>query len=121
MDGLFHCKIGNYELFMSSCNVLEIEEQNEFPPEYTYYKEGEAKVKDSLAHQFPKDEPIKYQEAKLQEINLGDQRNPKTIFIGNDWDPVLKVATFQIFMKYKDVFAWTYKDLKGVPLELYVH
>lgn len=33
----------------------------------------------------------------------------------------MKVTVFKIFMEYKDVFAWTYKDLKGVSSELYVH
>lgn len=38
--------------------------------------------------------------------------------VGDDWDLVLKAATFKIFMKYKETFAWTYKDFKGIPLEL---
>ena len=33
----------------------------------------------------------------------------------------MKVATFKISLEYKDVFAWTYKDLKGVSPELCVH
>ena len=41
--------------------------------------------------------------------------------VGYNWDPVLKATTLKIFLEYKDVFAWTYKDLKGVPLELCVH
>ncbi len=24
----------------------------------------------------------------------------------------------ELFQEYKDVFAWTYKNLKGIPLEL---
>lgn len=31
------------------------------------------------------------------------------------------MAAFKIFTEYKDIFAWTYKDLKGVPPELCVH
>lgn len=72
------------------------------------------------AHKFDKDKPIKY-EPSLKVVNLGDEANPKNIFIGDDWNPVLKAAAFKIFMEYKDVFAWTYKDLKGLPLELCVH
>jgi hypothetical protein len=26
-----------------------------------------------------------------------------------------------LFKEFKDVFAWTYKDLKGIPLELFQH
>lgn len=31
---------------------------------------------------------------------------------------MLKAAAFKIFLEYKDVFAWSYKDLKGVPPEM---
>ena len=48
-------------------------------------------------------------------MNLGDEAEPKNILMGDNWDLVLKAAVFKIFMEYKDVFAWTYKDLKGVP------
>ena len=34
---------------------------------------------------------------------------------------MLKVTVFKIFIEYKDVLAWIYKDLKGVPPELCVH
>jgi hypothetical protein len=27
----------------------------------------------------------------------------------------------QLLKEFKDVFAWTYKDLKGIPLELAQH
>jgi hypothetical protein len=27
----------------------------------------------------------------------------------------------ELFHEYKDVFAWTYKDLKGIPLKLTQH
>ncbi len=32
---------------------------------------------------------------------------------------MLKVE--QLLKEFKDVFAWTYKDLKGIPLELAQH
>ena len=52
---------------------------------------------------------------------MGDEAEPRNILVGDNWDPVLKATTFKIFLEYKDVFAWTYKDLKGVTLELCVH
>lgn len=92
-----------------------------FPPEYGEYREGEAWVDDAPAQQFDKDKPIKYEESKLKVTNLGKEEDPKNILVGDDWDLVLKATTFKIFMEYKDVFTWTYKDLKGVPPELCVH
>ena len=59
--------------------------------------------------------------SSLQAMNLGDEAEPKNILMGDNWNPVLKEAAFKIFLEYKDVFAWTYKDLKGVLPELCVH
>lgn len=112
----------DYELFQ--CNMLQIEESKEkavFPPEYGEYKEGEARVDEAPMHQFEKDKPIKHEESKLKVTNLGTEEAPKNILVGDDWDPVLKATTVKIFLEYKDVFAWTYKDLKGVPREMCVH
>ena len=64
---------------------------------------------------------MEYEEAQLQALNLEEGDQPKEIRIGDDWDPVLKAAALRIFLEYKDVFAWMYKELKGVPPELCVH
>ena len=113
----------DYELFQS-CNVLSIEEGRsvgEFSSEFTEIKEGDAPLDVTPAHKFTKGEPIKYNEATLQSMNLGDEAEPQNILVGDNWDPVLKAVAFKIFLEYKDVFAWTYKDLKGVPPKLCVH
>ena len=126
VNGLFHWKMEDYELF-SSCHMLGVDEgsmgdeKNEFSTEYREVKEGEAPIDETPTHTFSNEKPNKYEEPKVKTMNLGDEANPKNIFVGDDWNPVLKVATFKIFMEYKDVFAWTHKDLKGVPLELCVH
>ena len=73
------------------------------------------------AHTFSKDKPMKYEEPTVKTMNLDDEENPKNILVGDDWNPILKAVVFKIFMEYKDIFAWTYKDLKGVLLELCVH
>lgn len=64
--------------------------------------------------------PIRYEES-VKPTNLGMEAEPRNILVGDDWNPVLKATAFKIFMEYKDVFAWMYKDLKGVPLELCIH
>lgn len=122
LRGLFHWQMEDYEL-LYGCNMLGIEgpDMNEFPPEYEQYKEGDVPVDDAPAHQFDKSKPIRYEESTLQVTNLGETSEQKNILVGDDWNPVLKTAAFKIFTEYKDVFAWTYKDLKGVPQELCVH
>lgn len=122
VNGLLHWQMEDYEVF-PSCNVLGIEEKNagnEFPNEYFELKEGEVKVDETPGHTFSEEKPMKYEEPTVKTMNLGDEENLKNILVGHDWSPVLKTTAFRIFTKYKDVFAWTYKDLKGVPPELCV-
>lgn len=117
----------DYELFHLECNMLQVEEEAKekdmFLLEYgvARVKEGVARVNETPTHQFAKDKPIQYKDSTLKETNLGDEGSSKTILVGDDWNPVLKEVAFKIFMEYKDVFAWTYKDLKGVPPKLCVH
>lgn len=107
--------------------IREIEEVGEgtkrvaFPLEYREYREGVARVDDTPTHRFERDKAIKYEELSIQKVNLGDEDKLKIILVGDDWNPVVKAATFKIFMEYKDVFAWMYKELKGIPLKLCVH
>ena len=115
----------DYELF-SSYNMLGVEEgnngeENRFSKEYQELKDGEAMMDETPAHTFSEEKPIKYDESIAKTMNLGDEAEPKNILVGDDWNPVLKATTFKIFMEYKDVFAWMYKYLKGVPSELCVH
>ncbi len=38
-----------------------------------------------------------------------------------DLDPFVADVAKQLLKEYKDVFAWTYKDLKGIPPHLVQH
>jgi hypothetical protein len=75
-------------------------------------------VNETPTDQFDKDKPLWYEVPKLKETNLGDETSSKNILVGDNWNLLLKAITFKIFLEYKDVFAWTNKDLKGVPSEL---
>ncbi len=51
-------------------------------------------------------------------MNLGIKANPQCFKV-NAQLVKEKIEEFQtLFKEFKDVFAWTYKDLKGIPLEL---
>ena len=107
VNGLLHKQMEDYELF-PSCNMLGVEEEkegNEFLKEYSELKEGEAQVDETLAHTFNKNKLMEYEKPTVKTMNLGDEKTPKNILVGDDWNPVLKAAAFKIFMEYKDVFA----------------
>lgn len=122
MNRLLHWQMDGYELFHSY--MLGIEEpegeKEAFPLEFVKYKDGNAKINESPAHHF-EGKTIRYEEPSVESTNLGDAENSRKILVGDDWNPVLNVVAFKIFMEYKDAFSWTYKDLKGVPLEMCIH
>jgi hypothetical protein len=36
-------------------------------------------------------------------------------------EPIITDQLIELLKKFKDVYAWTYKDLKGIPLEITQH
>ena len=109
------------ELFYSYILGIEAPEDEEvFPLEFMEYKEGNADINESPAHCF-EEKAIRYEESLVETTNLGNAENPRNILVWDNCNPVLKAATFKIFMEFKDVSPWTYKDLKGVLLEMCVH
>ena len=49
---------------------------------------------------------------KYELVNLETKEDPKTVNLGLGCSPQEKAAFFKLFKEYKDVFAWTYGDLK---------
>ena len=52
--------------------------------EYKEFKEGEAPIDETPVHTFSKEETIKYEQPSVKTMNLGDEANPKHIFVGDD-------------------------------------
>ena len=73
--------MGDYEVFQADCNMLQIQESEEWYPDgYTEYNEGITALKTTPAHIF--DQGVEYKEASLQALNLGEVGQTKEIFIG---------------------------------------
>jgi hypothetical protein len=51
-------------------------------------------------------------------INLGTMDNPYMIMVNAQLVQENMSLLKELLMEYKDIFAWMYKDLKGIPLEL---
>ncbi len=61
------------------------------------------------------------EEQQLVKLNLGTKANPQCIKINAQLIKE-KIEKLQIILKEsKDVFAWIYKDLKGIPIKLAQH
>ena len=57
----------------------------------------------------------------IKEINLGTTEDPKMVRIGKELDPAYEEQLIEILMDYKDVFTWTYEDMKGIPPHICEH
>ena len=52
---------------------------------------------------------------------MGTKLNPQTINLGIDCNPVEKTTFIKLFKEFKDVFAWTYDDMKTFNTQVMQH
>ncbi len=55
------------------------------------------------------------------ELNLGIDAKPHMVKINAQLETCKVLEVEQMLKEFKDVFVWTFKDLKGIPLELAHH
>ncbi|CAL9000663.1 unnamed protein product, partial [Prunus brigantina] len=58
---------------------------------------------------------------ELKELNLGTNEDPRPIFISALLNPSEEESYHQLLLEYKDVFAWTYKEMPGLDPKVAVH
>jgi hypothetical protein len=61
------------------------------------------------------------EEEQLTKINLGSEGNLQQVKINVDLEPVVSYQLIELLKEFKDIFAWTYKNLKGIPLDVVQH
>ena len=60
--------------------------------------------------------------ARTRELNLADEGEPvKMVFIGDHLTKEESEKLRQLLKEYRDCFAWSYQDLKGISEEEVVH
>ena len=57
----------------------------------------------------------------LEEVNMGTLAEPRTISIAKNLPPSTKTELIGLLGEYKDVFAWSYDDMKGLDPKFYQH
>jgi len=57
-------------------------------------------------------------EDQLWKINLETSEVPEFVKINSKFDDQYSEQLEVLLYEFKDVFAWTYEDLKGIPPEL---
>jgi hypothetical protein len=69
---------------------------------------------------------VRYEDSKVQSIrevqihtlNLGIHKKPQLLKLNVNLDYSIANVTEQLLTEYKDIFAWTYKVLRGIPPHL---
>jgi hypothetical protein len=61
------------------------------------------------------------EDQQLIKLNLGIDAKPQMVKINAHLEKGKVLEVEQLLKEFKNVFAWTYKDLKGIPLELAQH
>ena len=54
-------------------------------------------------------------------VNLGTKKNTYNINLGTNCTHAKKVAFMKLFKECKDVFAWTYEDIKTYDMKIIQH
>ena len=57
----------------------------------------------------------------LEEINVRTFDAPCPLSIAKDLPPSEKTTMIDLLQEYKDVFAWSHEDMKGLDPKLYQH
>ena len=58
---------------------------------------------------------------RVKEINLGNGGDPKPVFIATDLQSDEETSLIAVLTEFRDVFTWSYVDMKGVPAEVVTH
>ncbi len=58
---------------------------------------------------------------QLTKINLGSKENLQQVNINVDLEPIINYQLIELLKEFKDIFVWTYKDFKGIPLKIAQH
>ncbi|MCO5561498.1 hypothetical protein L7F22_015119 [Adiantum nelumboides] len=88
------------------------------PKHFKSYTTGDRKVVYTKAQRTPINESSKVYDgpAIVKEIELAEPgEESKPVFIAQDLTEVEEAVLKDILKEFKDIFAWTYHDMKGVP------
>ena len=58
---------------------------------------------------------------KLELLNLGTIDEPKLVKLNANLNPQLTTDATSLFKEYRDVFAFSYEDLQGIPKHIAIH
>ena len=83
---------------------------------------GESSIEEDAEDASPTfEEGVQATVDELKEINIANAEDPKPICVNANLSPKEEHAYAELLKEYKDVFAWTYKEMPGLDLKVDVH
>ena len=103
----------------------DMEERPIYPAQFYKVKEGEIVIDRISALEPVKGKQIAgwtiEDDEMIKEINLGTKEEPKMVRVGKDIEEKYEKKLIEVLKSYKDAFAWTYEDMKGIPPHICEH
>ena len=59
--------------------------------------------------------------SQLEEVDLGTKDKPRPVNVAKEMPNEEKKAMIELLMNFRDVFAWSYEDMRGLDPQLYQH
>ncbi|KAK4404358.1 Transposon Tf2-12 polyprotein [Sesamum angolense] len=91
------------------------------PPHITLIEESEVEEEDAEDAPAELEEGIKATIDELKEVNLGDIENPRPIYISASLTHGEEGTYITLLHEFKDVFAWSYKEMPGLDPNVALH
>jgi len=64
---------------------------------------------------------IKPHQEEVEMVNLEDEGEEKNVKIGASLTKKMKLQLYTLLKEFKDIFAWSYKDMPGLDPEIVQH
>ncbi|KAL0455821.1 UNVERIFIED_CONTAM: hypothetical protein Slati_0921300 [Sesamum latifolium] len=87
----------------------------------TLIEDGEIEEEDAEDAPVELEEGVKATVDELREVNLGNTENPRSIYTSASLTQEEEGAYITLLYEFKDVFAWSYKEMPGLDLKVAVH
>ena len=59
--------------------------------------------------------------SQLEEVDLGTTNKPRPVNVAKELPDEEKKAMVALLTDFRDVFAWSYEDMRGLDPQLYQH
>ena len=110
---------------LSSQLPTSADDQTNTPDRLFPHSPGTIPVDETLIREKVKTMDVAYwthnEQDKLQLLNLGTADDPKLVKMNANLNPQLTTNATSLFQEYRDVFAFSYEDLRGIPEHIATH